>query len=68
MRTLLNLKQNTNESLQEYTKRFKTSRDVLVSHIEGPIVFTKYMQKMNGYDAKDAEKIQSCINKSWMQF
>ena len=68
MRTLLNLKQNTNESLQEYTKRFKTSRDVLVSHIGGPIVFTKYTQKMNGYDAKDAEKIQSCINKSWMQF
>lgn len=68
LRAVINLKQNNNETLQEYTKRFKTSRDVLVSHIGGPIVFTKFTEKMVGYDKKDEDKVQSCVNKSWMQF
>jgi hypothetical protein len=68
LRSVINLKQKENESLQEYTKRFKTSRDVLVSHIGGPLVFTKYIEKMNGYDETDKDKVKSCTNKSWMQF
>ena len=68
LQTVTNLKQKENESLQEYTKRFKTSRDVLVSHVCGPLVFNKIIEKMDGYDAKDDDKIKSCITKSWMQF
>ena len=67
-RAVLNLKQKDGESLQDYTERFKTSRDVLVSHIGGPVVLTKYVTKMDGYDAKDADKITLCVNKSWGQF
>jgi hypothetical protein len=65
---VLNLKQKDGESLQDYTKRFKTSRNILVSHIGGPIVFTKYITKMNNYDSKDSNKITMCVNKSWGQF
>ena len=68
LRSVINLKQKENESLQEYTKRFKTSRDVLVSHIGGPLAFTKFIEKMDGYDETDAVKVTSCTNKSWMQF
>jgi hypothetical protein len=60
MRTLLNIKQKEHESFQDYTKRFKTSRDVMRLHIGGPIILTKFVKKMKGYDAttdnnKDAD-------------
>jgi hypothetical protein len=48
---VLNLEQKDGESLQDYTKRFNTSRNVLVSHLGGPIVFTKYITKMDDYDS-----------------
>ena len=53
MRALFNLKQKDGESFQDYTKRFKTARDVLRSHIGGPIILTKFIQTMDDYDAKD---------------
>lgn len=68
LRGVLNLKQKDGESLQDYTKRFKTARDVLVSHIGGPIVFTKYVSNMPGYDKNDSEKSSSCVKKAWDQF
>ena len=68
MRALLNFKQNSYEFLREYAKRFKSLRDILVLHIGGPIISTKFTQKLDNYDAKDADKIQAGVNKSWMQF
>ena len=46
IQSLFSLKQKDGESLQDYTKRFKTTRDVLRSHIGGPIILTKYVEKM----------------------
>jgi len=43
VKNMINIKQRENETLQEYTKRFKTSLDVMESHIGGPIEFTKYI-------------------------
>ena len=40
MRTLMSTKQKDGEILQDYTKRFCVARDVLKSHIAGPIVIT----------------------------
>jgi hypothetical protein len=45
LRTMINLKQKENESLQDYTKRFKTASDVLVFHLGGPIKLTKYLMR-----------------------
>jgi hypothetical protein len=68
LRALINLRQKENESLQEYTKRFKTSRDVLESHIGGPIELTKFMKNMVDYDEKDSDKLEKCKKKAFQQF
>ena len=44
---LWNTTQKENENLQDYTWHFKTSKDILESHIEGPIQLTKYYVMMN---------------------
>ena len=67
LRSLFNLKQKDGESLQDYTKRFKTTRDVLRSHIGGPIILTKYVEKMKDYDATDKEKVALCQEKAFQQ-
>jgi hypothetical protein len=45
--------QKENETLSDYTKRFKVSQDVMESHIGGPIVLTKFVKQMTDYDALD---------------
>ena len=45
MRTLLNTKQKDVETLQDYTKRFRIAREVLESHIGGPIILTKLLRQ-----------------------
>jgi hypothetical protein len=49
MRTLLNTKQKDMETLQDYTKRFRIAREVLKSHIGGPIIITKIVKTIQGY-------------------
>ena len=59
MRTLMSTKQKEKESLQDYTKRFRVARDVLKSHLGGPIILTKVVQAMTDYDlASNAEREQ----------
>jgi hypothetical protein len=38
MKTLLSVNHKEHESLQDYTKRFKTAHDEMKSHIRGPII------------------------------
>ena len=42
-RATLNARQKESESLQDYTRRFKTAREILESHLGGQIVLTKYV-------------------------
>jgi hypothetical protein len=67
LRVLIGLKQKDGESLQDYTKRFKTSRDVLRSHLGGPLMLTKYIITMDGCDEKDQLKIENCAEKAFQQ-
>ena len=41
--TFLNTKQKESESLQDYTQRFKTLKEIMESHIGGPIILSKYI-------------------------
>jgi hypothetical protein len=66
-RSLINLKQKENESLQDYTKRYKTARDVLRSHIGGPIILTKYVNAMDEYDSAFPDIIEKCQEKAFNQ-
>jgi hypothetical protein len=51
MRTLLFTKQKEGDSLQDCTNRFCMARDVLKSHMGGPIILsTKIIEAMDGYN------------------
>ncbi|KAL7578529.1 hypothetical protein ACA910_011590 [Epithemia clementina (nom. ined.)] len=65
LRTLVTLKQREDEGLQEYTRRFKTCRDVLESHIGGPIELTKVVIAEKGYDIN---KHKEFVKKIFEQF
>jgi hypothetical protein len=67
LRTLVTLKQKEGESLKDYTKWFKVSRDVLRSHIGGPIILSKYMTTMENYDKKNATKVAECKDQAYQQ-
>ena len=43
-RALWNTTQKENENLQDYTRHFKTSKEILESHLGGPIQLTKYVK------------------------
>jgi hypothetical protein len=38
-------RQRDGEALQDYTKRFKVSKDVLESHLGGPVILKKFIMK-----------------------
>ena len=40
--TVFNCRQKEKESLQDYTRRFKTAKEVLETHIGGPVQLDKY--------------------------
>ena len=54
MCNLVNLKQKEDESLIDYTGRFKSAKDILETQIGGPIRLTKYIETMK--DSKTPEK------------
>ena len=56
VRTLLSTKQGDGESLNDYTKRFRVAKEVMESHIGGPIILTKIVTNMQGYDENDKAK------------
>jgi hypothetical protein len=60
-RALFNLQQKESESLQDYTRRFKTAREILESHLGGQIVLTKFARTMPKYDQNNAEANTECI-------
>eukprot|EP00978_Attheya_sp_CCMP212_P016785 scaffold44262_cov52-Attheya_sp.AAC.7 len=45
IKNMLETHKKEHENLSDYTKRFKTSRDVLELHIGGPIILTKYVHQ-----------------------
>ncbi len=61
IKTLLGTKQQESESLQDYTKRLRVSRD----HIGGPIIFNKIVESMDGYDKKVLDKTTRYKNKAF---
>lgn len=68
MRTLMNTKQKDAESLQDYTKRFRVARDVLKSHIGGPIILTKIVEAMPRWEEADAETREKLHEQAYNQF
>jgi hypothetical protein len=57
---LFNLKQKDGESLHDYTKQSKAAREVLRSHIGGPIVLRKWVLSMKDYDESNSDQMEKC--------
>jgi hypothetical protein len=60
-RALFNVQQKEHASLQDYTRRFKTAREILESHLGGPLILTKFVKTMKDYDVLDVIKTEECI-------
>jgi hypothetical protein len=46
-RAIFSVNQKESESLQDYTRRFKTAREILESHLGGPLILTKFVKTMS---------------------
>jgi hypothetical protein len=61
------VQQKENESLQDYTRRFKTTREILESHLGGPLILTKFVKTMKDYDPLDSKPTEDCIKRASKQ-
>jgi hypothetical protein len=52
-RAVFGSKQREAESLQDCTRRFKTSTQTLESHLGGPVILEKHTSTVKGYDASN---------------
>jgi hypothetical protein len=57
-RGILGTTQHKNESLQDYTTRFKTAKEVLQLHVGGTLTLTKFVTTMAGYVSNDVQIIE----------
>ena len=60
IKAVVDMQQKEGENLQEHTKRFKTTRDVMVSHLGGPLILTKCIENMFRHDPNDPAKVETC--------
>jgi hypothetical protein len=68
LRGLLGNKQKEGETLQDWTKRFRITCEVLQSHMGGPIVIDKIAKAMPEYATYDISSIKKCHNKAYERF
>ena len=66
--TLLGTKQKEDESLQDYTKRFRVAKDVFESHMGGPMILTKIVEAMDGYNETDSKSQEKFRNEAYQRF
>jgi hypothetical protein len=63
-RSLFANNQKEGESLQDYTRRFKTSTEILESHLGGPVILDKSVRTMENHDGNGVEKTSTMIAKA----
>jgi hypothetical protein len=66
--TLLGTKQKEDESLQDYTNRFQVAKDVFESHMGGPMIITKVVEAMQGYNETDTKNQEKYRNEAYQRF
>ena len=63
LKTLLNTRQKEGELLQDFTKQFRVTREVLESHLGGLIILTNILNATTGYFENPTDKIKKQKNK-----
>ena len=61
-------RQRDGEALQDYTKRFKVSKDVLESHLGGPVILKKFIMKMDGFKSETQEDYAVLASTAFEQY
>ena len=57
-KAFIHCKQREKEGLQEYTRRFKTAREIMNSHLGECIILQKFIESMTDYDSKDEDLVK----------
>jgi len=68
IKTFHNLHQKQGESLQDYTTRFKHARDMVESHIGGPLELTKAYKSLPDYDESKPDTHEKCKEQAWKRY
>ena len=63
LKTMVNLRQKEGETLQDYTKRFRVTREVLETQIGGTIAIPKALKEISGYTEFPTNQDQHDKNK-----
>eukprot|EP00957_Ditylum_brightwellii_P062215 4721488-Ditylum_brightwellii.AAC.1 len=69
IRAMLNTKQRDNESPQDFTMIFKTSKDVTESRLGGPLFIKKVVENMDECDESnpdDIDKLFKQVSDQWI--
>ena len=56
LRFTLTSRQNDGEGLQDYTRQFNMSTEILEYHLGGPLILEKYVNTTEGYNENDPRK------------
>ena len=67
-RNLLTTTQKDQESLQDYARRFKTSEEILKSHMEGPIIIPGAVRDHEDWNPNDQDAIITCQDDVYNRF
>ena len=56
------------EPLYDYVRKFKTAKEVLESHMRDPIILTKIIKSLEGYNKNSLENYKELKEQAWEQF
>ena len=56
------------EALQDFTKRFKVAKDVLESHLGGPIMLKRFISNMEGFVSESHENYANLASMAFEQY
>ena len=68
MKAFLMMRQKDQELLIDYLNQFKAARDVLASHLGGPIILTKYVMHMDDYNPFNPDAIVKLMDVAYEEF
>ena len=67
-RNLFSTTQKDQESLQDYARRFKTSEEILKSHMDGPLIIPGAVREHEDYNQHDPNSIIACQDSVYNRF
>ena len=68
MKAFLACRQQEGESLQDYTRRFKTTRDIMVTQVGDKIKLKQIMKSLEGWDDNDPSQDNEYKKNAWDRY